>query len=380
MREFFSQYYRSAQLSVPDLLSSREIGFIPFGGSMVRHQTLKSKDEMKEFILRRVPRHLYHSTAYYRDPGNRIMKLKRWLGAELVFDLDADHIPGSEENSYSETLRTVKEHTIRLVFRFLLDDMGFSEDEISIFFSGGRGYHVHVLSDKVYTLGSDSRREISNYIRGEGLLERSIIYELKRPGGTDSGWYRAVDSHFTQLYRDIIRGDQDSLEFLQGCLKNAGSVRAFINSLKRAVVSGNFRVKKENLFTKEGQEKYSMLDVRDEAILMCVVKSVVGEYASEIDEPVTTDVHRLIRFPGSLHGKTGLMVKNIGIHELKDFDPLTEAVPEQFKDGQVSIVGLRDFEFEIMGSPFRIRKNEALEVPVFASLFAVGQRGAKFMQ
>ncbi|SVD73115.1 uncharacterized protein METZ01_LOCUS425969, partial [marine metagenome] len=41
------------------------------------------------------------------------------------------------------------------------------------------------------------------------------------------------------------------------------------------------------------------------------------------DEPVTGDIHRLIRLPGSLHGGTGLVVKILNVDELEKFDPYT---------------------------------------------------------
>jgi len=44
-----------------------------------------------------------------------------------------------------------------------------------------------------------------------------------------------------------------------------------------------------------------------------------------LDEPVSIDIHRLIRYPGSLHGKTGFKVQEISLKELEDFNPLDEA-------------------------------------------------------
>ena len=38
---------------------------------------------------------------------------------------------------------------------------------------------------------------------------------------------------------------------------------------------------------------------------------IVHEISVEIDNPVTIDIHRLIRYPGSLHGKTGFKVQKI---------------------------------------------------------------------
>ena len=51
---------------------------------------------------------------------------------------------------------------------------------------------------------------------------------------------------------------------------------------------------------------------------------IVGEIGAEIDEPVTIDIHRLIRYPGSLHGATGFKVQEIELKELEKFNPLNE--------------------------------------------------------
>jgi DNA primase small subunit len=48
--------------------------------------------------------------------------------------------------------------------------------------------------------------------------------------------------------------------------------------------------------------------------------------AALADEPVTTDVKRLIRLPTSLHGGSGFRVTPLSPGELSDFDPLVDAV------------------------------------------------------
>jgi DNA primase small subunit len=55
----------------------------------------------------------------------------------------------------------------------------------------------------------------------------------------------------------------------------------------------------------------------------------------EIDEQVTSDVKRLIRTPGSLHGKSSLRVVPMTVKELNDFNPLVKAVA--FDDDPVRI-------------------------------------------
>ena len=59
MKEIFREYYSNLRYEIPDLLGSREIGFIPFGGTMIRHRSLRGREELGKFLTSIVPRHMY---------------------------------------------------------------------------------------------------------------------------------------------------------------------------------------------------------------------------------------------------------------------------------------------------------------------------------
>lgn len=185
LRKRFGDYYQNSELTLPPELTKREWGFIFFDELpeivMRRHKAFSSKDEAAEYIRSMTPAHVYHSAAYYKFPGAGTMKEKQWECADLIFDLDADHLP-VKPKSYAEMLFNVKVETFKLL-DFLLEDFGFSENSISIVFSGGRGYHIHVRDPKVLTLESSERREIVDYVSGIGLgleflfkPEKYIVY------------------------------------------------------------------------------------------------------------------------------------------------------------------------------------------------------------
>ena len=146
LRKRFGDYYRASKLVLPPELSKREWGFIFFDELpevvMRRHKAFSRENEAFDYIRGMVPAHVYHSAAYYRFPGAATMKEKQWQGADLIFDLDADHLP-AKARSYAEMLSNVKTETTKLL-DFLLEDFGFPENNISVVFSGGRGYHIHV--------------------------------------------------------------------------------------------------------------------------------------------------------------------------------------------------------------------------------------------
>ena len=153
--KMFRMYYRSFTPDMPDRFTKKEYGFIPFGKTMQRHMAFTTPEDLKTFMFSKVPAHSYYSTAYYRHPAKPVMEEKEWMGAELIFDLDADHLAGAEEMTYSQMMVQIRKEMISLVDDFLYSDLGFSEKQVHICFSGGRGYHAHIRSNDIYTLGTN---------------------------------------------------------------------------------------------------------------------------------------------------------------------------------------------------------------------------------
>ncbi|MCJ2534212.1 MAG: DNA primase catalytic subunit PriS, partial [Candidatus Thermoplasmatota archaeon] len=67
----------------------------------------------------------------------------------------SDHLPGAEQMGYAESLEQVKKEFYKLVDDFLLNDFGFDEKHLDLYFSGGRGYHCHVKDPAVFDLDSN---------------------------------------------------------------------------------------------------------------------------------------------------------------------------------------------------------------------------------
>ena len=181
LRKRFGDYYNSIEPPLPHDFKRREWGFIFFDELpevvMRRHKAFSSEGEAIEYLRGMVPAHAYHSAAYYQFPGAGTMKEKKWQGADLIFDLDADHLP-QKVRSYAEMLANVKAETGKLL-DFLLEDFGFDDDNIRVAFSGGRGYHIHVHDKRVLTLESAQRREIVDYLSGTGLTVDSMFKQTK---------------------------------------------------------------------------------------------------------------------------------------------------------------------------------------------------------
>ena len=337
----FGDYYASADPMLPPAPDAREWGHIPFtegeGTTMVRHQSLLDMGgdarSVGEFLTREAPRHAYFSAARYDDPGRSDMNEKGWRGADLVFDLDADHLPGVDEEaaSYAEMLAACKDALERLL-DLLEDDFGYDASELLVVFSGGRGYHVHVRDPDVRDLDSAARREVVDYVRAIDLDADDLIRTVQHGGTTrrelaaEGGWGRRVHRALVEFTDELREMDEDDAMARLMELDGIGEGRAttILGALERnpdAVREGNVEVGGPGL----------------RRLVRALAARVVAAQTAPIDEPVTTDVRRLIRLPRTLHGGSGLVVTPIPREEVSEFDPLVDAVPERFRDQRIAV-------------------------------------------
>ena len=174
-------YYRSQEVDAPSRFARREFAAFPFASEnlMRRHASFRSADELRAFLRSEVPRHVYYSSAYYRQPDHPKMAQKEWLGADLIFDLDADHLRGAERLTYPEQLDLVKERVRDLLQDFLFGDFGIDPATTHLVFSGGRGYHVHVQGEDFLPLTSPERRELVEYVMGVGFDPATAVVESR---------------------------------------------------------------------------------------------------------------------------------------------------------------------------------------------------------
>lgn len=347
LRQRFSEYYRKGTLMTPPSLEQREWGFIFFDISsdvrMRRHMAFQTPDEAITYMRSMVPAHVYYSTAYYALPGAATMNDKIWSGADLIFDLDADHLM---RGPYDTMLLRVKEETVKLL-EMLIEELGFSEKEINIAFSGGRGYHVHIRRSDIREWGSQERRELVDYVCGIGI-DPSIM--MKRPF-TQAGWgrryRRALATYlkgFRQLDREEAISHLRSLERMGSRSKRPETLYDRLDDLIEALESGRrITLNDKILRILTGPENSGFT-------------TILHEQAARADEPVTTDIKRLIRLPSSLHGGSGLRVTPMTVSELHEFDPLSEAVV--FGETDVRVDLAFPLSMPMLGTSYTLKKGE----------------------
>ncbi|MFB3889259.1 MAG: DNA primase small subunit domain-containing protein [Candidatus Bathyarchaeia archaeon] len=396
--EKFSAFYNkpSTNIPPPTLFAQREFAFLLFKERvMLRHKGFANPKTLAAFMRERIPSDVYHSCAYYENPEAEMEK-KGWQGADLVFDIDADHIPTSCNKIHDEwtcsnvacgfsgkgitpencpvcggvkfetktwpcdqCLASAKEETVKLV-DMLESDFGFSKDEIHVFFSGHRGYHIHVENKAVQSLDAMARKEIVDYVSGIGLamFEKD---ESKRKRSSEVfslsnfGWNRRLKDGIRKLLLKASKED----------LKNIGITKPdLILKNKEAILKKCLEDNRWDSVRGIGIETWKRL-----------AEHARDSESAKIDTVVTTDIHRLIRANGTLHGKTGLLKIEFPTSRLDSFDPFNEAVA--FKEGTAQIIVSNAPEFRLRGETLGPYKNQKVELPMAAAVLLICKNRAE---
>jgi DNA primase small subunit len=376
----FGDHYRRAELSPPPAANEREWGYITWNTetTMVRHRSyldVAGGGDLGDFLAGERPRHVYFSAGQYDDPGASSMGAKGWRGSDLVFDLDADHLPGvdPDETSYGEMLGACKDALKRLL-DILESDFGF--ESLEVVFSGGRGYHVHVRRSDVLELDRAARREIVEYVLGEGIEFEDVISARAVAGSVgrsspaqkrtlpEGGWADRTRERLEAFLDELLEMDEsDALARLQE-FEGIGEGKA--EAALNAAENNREELRRGNV------------DVHPAifSVARLLFEEVIESQRAPIDEPVTTDVNRLIRLPGSLHGGTGLEVQRIDRDAVASFDPLSDPVAETFLGNEIAVYTPEPTTVELRGETFRLPEGVS-SVPEYAGVFAMARGYAR---
>ncbi len=283
--------------------------------------------------------------AYYRQPSERRMDLKEVKGADLVFDLDGDHLSGITDENFEMMIRLIQAETWRLWDTFLKRELGVDERHLEITFSGHRGFHLHIRDPSLQHLDARARREIVEYIRGKDLdSHRALRRALEQPSSA-RGWPKRLLDTLPRVIHELSESLSDDKGTRTGAKKELERYRSMLPdgpkrpsrpaverlaqrletpSIKRQVIDDG------NIDVLGGGAKGAVH--RDTFVALLHGASMGGDEGSaEIDDVVTIDMHRIIRWKTSLHGKTGMRVTTIPVERLdpegaEAFDPLSETI------------------------------------------------------
>lgn len=348
LARLFASYYEKADFRIPGL-EQREFGIGNFKKIDARHLSFPNLQSFRGYLSTNTPLFVSHSTAYYEFPGATPIQRKGWKGADIVFDLDM-HAEG-KYGAYAK-LGEAKADLQRLVKDFLASDFG-CRDIITVF-SGNRGYHVHVRDQAFLKLGGEERRELVDYVMGNGLNYRDFFSYSDRKQllgpRPDEGGYRG---RFARTVMSALEQDPASIS------------RVFAPQEKRGFFLGGVR---------EGNWSRTSLKLDDLVGRLSPLAAALPVGSVNTDAGVTQDLSKLIRVPNSIHGETGLIAKIVD--DVEKFEPLRDAFVPGTELMRVKFI--EDVPtLELMGEtrgPFK--KNDEKELPRPVAVFFVAKESA----
>jgi DNA primase small subunit len=369
LKKYFREYYfkRGGNIKAPSEIASREFGYFPFGGGMVRHLSFTDIGTLRALLVREAPAGVYCSNSFYQDPTAEMQK-KGWIRAELIFDIDADALklpckqkhdiwlckdcgrkefglrpevcPSCKRNrlleftwACAECIEGTKNETFKLL-DYLEQDFGLSGAEISVFFSGNAGYHVQVGKSSLDHLDQHGRSEISDYLSARGIM--NPLLQTSKLSPTDFGWRGRI----ARYIRDM-RVDSSKLK---------------ANEYRKRLLEIENKLKED-----EVEE---------------IFNSAVESNIVKIDPMVTADIHRIFRMPETLNNKTGLVKKQC--KDLHSFDPLTESVALLEENEMISMSVDMCPKINLGGMLFGPLVHVAkVELPLFVAVYLIARGAAK---
>lgn len=369
-RKLLGEFYSNVSNIAPRHVERREFGFGDFERKIsYRHYAFKDESLLRGYLAKQAPAFVSYSPAEYQRPDGRPMESKGWIGADIVFDIDAGDLNLKCKSEHASSwvcdkcLAGAKRETTKLIEDFLIPDFGFSEKEITVNFSGNRGYHIHVQNDEAFKLDADARKQISNYITGNSIELTSFFPMLGRrgvrlegPKPTDNGW----GGKFANGVIRAVNGGVSELMELGIDKKDAQMLTRKSAEVTLGISTGNWD--KINI-PKKGE------------FWANVLKNIAIRQSDAIDKNVSIDINHLIRLPGTIHGDTGLVARRVrSLKALEGFEPMSDAIA--FGDTPTRIKTAKVPRFSMAGNEFGPFENTEVKIPAYAASYLVLKRFA----
>ncbi|MFA4646982.1 DNA primase catalytic subunit PriS [Pyrococcus kukulkanii] len=300
---------------IVDTLEYREFGFDHTGeGPNDRKNHYSDLRDLEDYIRATSPYAVYSSVALYEKPE----KMEGWLGAEIVFDIDAKDLPLKRCNHEPGTVCPICLNDAKELAKdtlvILKEELGF--ENVHVIYSG-RGYHIRVLDEWALNLDSKARERILAFVSASEIED---VSEFRKLLIEKRGWF-VLNHSYPRVFR--LRFGYFILRVKFPHLKNMGIRRdiaeRIINS-KEEIYRGFVR----NAILASFPQG---VGVETLAKLFALSTRFSKAY---FDGRVTVDIKRILRLPSTLHSKVGLVAKYVGTteREVMKFNPFRHAVPK----------------------------------------------------
>jgi len=286
-KSYFQYALKRKWLEIPEELPYREIGYGYLKKVDDRNIVFEKKEEYLKWVLEKAPFHLYKSLTYTEYPEKKGgASQKKLIKREIAFDIDVhkmENCTHKDEGWICDVcLNESKNQCYILIDEFLIPDFGLSPNDLKIVFSGNRGYHIYIkpqdedIKKSIEKWDRYKRRYFIEYILGKNLNLNYVGISWRK-------------------------------RFINQFKKHKIGIKQFENNPNWAKLIENRRNKDK---------------------ILNIINNTKNRL--ELDEKVMEDDIRLLRTIGSLHGYTGLIVKEIKYHSLEVFNPLEHSVFSKF--------------------------------------------------
>ncbi|MEM4284803.1 MAG: DNA primase small subunit domain-containing protein [Candidatus Nitrosocaldus sp.] len=396
LNQAFKEYYfkHTEMVEAPDAIQEREFGYSRFDGTMIRHLSMRDRNELIALLIMNVPADVYCSAAYYTSP-TRPMEEKGLKAADLIFDIDVKELkprcssihdihlceeclkPIDDTSSICECgSRRINHVTmpcdecislgkreVKKLAEMLEDDFGVDKDNIKVYFSGNYGFHVYVKG-RYTMLDSAARSEVVNYLLGRGVAD-------------------AIRKRYGKMLREVMKGNRSG----NGDWKGKGRGR---ESRSRRSVNRDDKDEKDDdyhsdvITTSHCYDESLAADggygwigriVRylcsnDVSMSMKSIEDAILALSARVDPNVTIDMHRIFRLPGTLNSKSSLAkVPLPRLSDIDSFNPLIDAC--LISDREVDVYVIDAPRFTLKGNSFGPYTHEEVKLPLYAASYLI---------
>lgn len=290
------EYYRSG-FSTTELrkviglrdFQCREFAFQLHDSSFIRNLSFASPAKFTEYLQKVAPLAAYVGAVYDQSPSSdyRIQDAK-WQYREFVFDIDLNDYDDVRLCGCKGKNQICQECWPLLQPMVLFLDETFEYDfgyDIIWTFSGNRGLHAWVKGPQTDELSRKQRRAIVDYVtlvrQGRLLLLRSGDRRRKLP------------PYFLDRVMRLVLATALNLASREE-LAQAGFTKEKIKKILA------YRDAPHGLSYPKIQQLTGRLSNEEQ-----IRRAFLERWYPRFDENVTTDIRRVLRIPGSIHGSTG---------------------------------------------------------------------------